>query len=163
MYPNITIHPPSHFTNQTMLKSLNNNTSSFSMENLLSKIPLRNKGKSPSPEMPEVHTNAGEGETNSNDEVRSHSEAERLSPSQHDARNDVFFGFSGCFKNRICSNCGQIDCNLLHCRMQSVNSEINSVKDNKPLLKFSVSAILGTENSRNNNQNGKILQGPLLT
>lgn len=125
------------------------------MESLLSKIPLRNDAKSPSSETAEALPNVAEGETNSNDEARSHSEAERLSPSQHEARNDVFFGFSGCFKNRICSNCGQIDCNLLHCRMQSVNSEINSVKDNKPLLKFSVSAILGTENSRNNNQNGK--------
>lgn len=168
MYPNISIHNQSLFSNQTMLKSLNNNTSPFSMENLLSK-----NGKS-SPEL----TESDRQDANSNDGARSQHECDRLSPNDKPEgvrqspnernehlrsspsdkfdridRNDVFFGFSGCFKNRICSNCGQLDCNSLHCRINGVSE---SVKDAKPVLKFSVSAILGTENQARNNVNGKI-------
>ncbi|KAF5285188.1 hypothetical protein FQR65_LT13303 [Abscondita terminalis] len=46
-----------------------------------------------------------------------------------------------CLKNRICSHCGRLDCNFLQCRMHSESI----IKDNKPVLKFSVSAILGND------------------
>lgn len=149
MYPNISIHNQQHFSNETMLKSLNNNASPFSMDNLLSKMPPSGKT---TPETPDGDRNQPEHDANSTDGARSQPESDRLSPNE---KQDVFFGFSGCFKNRICSNCGQIDCNLLHCRMQGVSSE-NSVKDAKPVLKFSVSAILGTDNQTRSIQNGKI-------
>lgn len=77
------------------------------------------------------------------------SDNERLSPNE---KTDVFFKFNNCFKNRICSNCGRLDCNFIQCRIQSENC----AKDNKPVLKFSVSAILGNEYQQNRTvHNGK--------
>lgn len=75
---------------------------------------------------------------------------DRLSPME---KSDVLLRFNGCFKNRICSNCGRLDCNYLHCRMTSDSM----IKDNKPVLKFSVSAILGNEQPSRTVQNGKCL------
>lgn len=83
--------------------------------------------------------------------TRSEGESDRLSPAV-EKNNDVFLRFNGCFKNRICSNCGRLDCNYLHCRMASDNI----IKDNKPVLKFSVSAILGNEQPSRNVQTGKL-------
>ncbi|CAG9770197.1 unnamed protein product [Ceutorhynchus assimilis] len=136
-----------------MLKSLNNNQNPFSMDNLLS------NGKI-SPELDlECDSNRAEDLTDSEykrnsyspnspkqeDELSDHVE-ERLSPNNND-----FFSRFNCIRNRICSNCGRLDCNFLQCRL---NSE-NLIKDSKPVLKFSVSAILGDEKrdgQRNNNR-----------
>lgn len=145
-----------HFLQSTekMLKSLNNNnTSPFSMENLLSREKL-------SPGNLEINLEKSEGNEGkyshesklslSPTENTHESDNERLSPSE---KNDVFLKFNNCFKNRICSNCGRLDCNFLQCRMQSDSC----VKDSKPVLKFSVSAILGNEHHQQNRsiQNGK--------
>lgn len=133
MFPNITLHSQQTLSNSTMLKSLNNNTSPFSMDNLLSKIP-------PSAVSPDVER-----------ENPSPTDGGRSSPSD---RGELLFGFGGCFKNRLCSNCGNIDCTLLHCRMQNGDG-LKELKDSKPVLKFSVSAILGTENQTRSVQNGE--------
>lgn len=56
-----------------------------------------------------------------------------------------------CLKNsnRVCSNCGRLDCNnvLQCCNSRGGGGEggVGIIKDNKPVLKFSVSAILGNE------------------
>ncbi|XP_008190706.2 homeobox protein DBX1 [Tribolium castaneum] len=73
------------------------------------------------------------------------SESERLTPE----KSDVFLRL----KNRICSNCGRLECNFFQCRITS------DIKDTKPVLKFSVSAILGDEHQqqRNNQQNENLL------
>lgn len=166
-----------HFLQNTekMLKSLNNNTSPFSMENLLSREKL-------SPENLELNLDKSDGsdskyshETKLSlspiENVQENSDNERLSPPPNttttitttanslnvinDKNDNVFFKFNNCFKNRICSNCGRLDCNYIQCRIQSDNCV---VKDNKPVLKFSVSAILGnTEHHQQsrNVQNGK--------
>lgn len=157
-----------HFLNSTekMLKSLNNNTSPFSMENLLSREKLSPENlevdRSPESERSplETYRNAKpvfkychEPKLSSSptENTRSESESDRLSPSE---KNEVFLRFNSCLKNRICSNCGRLDCNFLQCRMQGENL---TLKDNKPVLKFSVSAILGNEHQQEskNVQNGK--------
>lgn len=133
---------------QKMLKGLNNNNASpFSMENLLSRGKL-------SPENLDINDEDQEDNYKNKTEINnknclspSETENDRLSPVE---RADLYFRFNG-FKNRICSNCGRMDCNFLHCRMNS--GEI--VKDNKPVLKFSVSAILGDEPPTRSLQNGK--------
>lgn len=63
-----------------------------------------------------------------------------------------------CLKNRVCSSCGRVDCNVLQC----CNSRVvggdggGIIKDSKPVLKFSVSAILGNEQPTSRNiQSGK--------
>lgn len=162
-----------HFLNnpEKMLKSLNNNTSAFSMENLLSREKL-------SPENLEIindRNSADEIERSSlenfklthenlrltaqhekkvslspTENTRSESDVDRLSPSSQGDRNDLFLRFNNCFKNRICSSCGRLDCNFFQCRMND-----NVIKDNKPVLKFSVSAILGTEHQPKHIQTGK--------
>lgn len=56
-----------------------------------------------------------------------------------------------CLKNsnRVCSNCGRLDCNnvLQCCNSRGGGGEggVGIIKDSKPVLKFSVSAILGNE------------------
>ncbi|XP_050316297.1 homeobox protein DBX1 [Anthonomus grandis grandis] len=134
-----------------MLKSLNNNQNPFSMENLLS------NGKiSPiSPEMdlecdptrPEDLTEQdykrnsySPSSTKLEDDLSDHLE-ERMSPNERSNQNDFFSRFN-CIRSRICSNCGRLDCNFLQCRL---TSESMIIKDSKPVLKFSVSAILGDE------------------
>lgn len=155
-----------HFLQNTekMLKSLNNNTSPFSMENLLSREKL-------SPENLELNLDKSDcGDSKYSHEtklslsptenVQENSDNERLSPppnnntTSNDKNDNVFFKFNNCFKNRVCSNCGRLDCNFIQCRIQSDNCV---VKDNKPVLKFSVSAILGNEHHQQNRnvQNGK--------
>ncbi|KAG5881784.1 hypothetical protein JTB14_002959 [Gonioctena quinquepunctata] len=62
-------------------------------------------------------------------------------------RNDLFLRFNSCLRGRICSNCGRLDCNFLHCRLSE------GIKDSKPVLKFSVSAILGDEKLQQKNSN----------
>lgn len=60
-----------------------------------------------------------------------------------------------CLKNRVCSSCGRVDCNLLQC-CNRVGGSDGMIKDSKPVLKFSVSAILGNEQPTSRNiQNGK--------
>lgn len=135
-----------------MLKSLNNNQNPFSMDNLLS------NGKI-SPEIDlECDPNRVEdltetdfkrnsyspNSTKQEDELSDHNE-ERLSPT---TQGDFFSRFN-CLRNRICSNCGRLDCNYLQCRLNSDSL----IKDNKPVLKFSVSAILGDE-KREGQRNG---------
>lgn len=137
-------HNALHFinTSEKMLKSLNNNTSPFSMENLLSREKL-------SPQTSELSE-----DTESNfkfpaderkpigaedaDLPRLDVENDRLSPND---RNEMLARFNDCLKGRICSSCGRLDCNTFQCRMVVE-------KDTKPVLKFSVSAILGTENQQ---------------
>ncbi|CAG9861241.1 unnamed protein product [Phyllotreta striolata] len=122
---------------EKMLKSFNHQTN-FSMENLLSN------------ENPDASKDSEEYKASKMEE-----EDDRLSPIpvgglQADRAGDVFLRFNTCLRNRICSNCGRLDCNFIHCRLSE------SVKDNKPVLKFSVSAILGDEKlqqSNNNNNN----------
>ncbi|GJQ85889.1 hypothetical protein Trydic_g21745 [Trypoxylus dichotomus] len=152
---------------EKMLKSLNNNTSAFSMENLLSREKL-------SPENLEIiDRNSEDIERSSlenfrltqsekkqslspSETTRSEGENDRLSPALSPEKNDVFLRFNNCFKNSgICSSCGRLDCNFFQCRMN--DTAVSTVKDNKPVLKFSVSAILGTENQPKHIQNGKLL------
>lgn len=132
MFPNISIHAQPN----TMLKSLNNNTSPFSMDNLLSKIP-------PSASSP--------------DEERENPSPNDVNRSSPIDRRELVLGFGGCFKSRMCSNCGNADCTSIQCRMElrSNDDGLKELKDTKPVLKFSVSAILGTENQARNVQNGK--------
>lgn len=115
---------------EKMLKGLNNNNS-FSMESLLAE----NVESSNTP-----------------------------TPPADEEASDVLVR---CLKNtRVCSNCGRMDCNnFLQCcnsnRMVMGSDGISGggsiIKDSKPVLKFSVSAILGNEQptSRNVIQNGK--------
>lgn len=147
---------------EKMLKSINNNaTSAFSMENLL------NGGKM-SPENLEILTekttdtmdesleeqyeNKHELKTSMspNENTRSENENDRLTPE----KSDVFLPFNNCFKDRVCSNCGRYNCNFFSCRFSA--SE-HLIKESKPVLKFSVSAILGNEKKeqRNNTQTGE--------
>ncbi|KAF5301063.1 hypothetical protein FQA39_LY10882 [Lamprigera yunnana] len=127
---------------ERMLKSLNN-SSSFAMENLLAKMQHQPHGKI-LPENLIININ-GKNEEKSNednsksslspnDASRCEGESDRLSPID---KND----YLSCLKNRICSHCGRLDCNFLQCRMHSDNM----IKDTKPVLKFSVSAILGND------------------
>lgn len=148
---------------EKMLKSFNNNTSAFSMENLLShgKISPENlEINIEKPEEdhqkfnhhhPELKSSLSPAETS-----RSEGENDRLSPVVD--KSDIFLRFP-CFKNRVCSNCGRLECNFFQCRISS-----SDIKDTKPVLKFSVSAILGDEhhrqqqrNNHHHQQNGKCL------
>ncbi|KAK9886379.1 hypothetical protein WA026_015896, partial [Henosepilachna vigintioctopunctata] len=138
---------------EKMLKNFNNN-SPFSMENLLSngKISPENLDEKNDDSERNSEENYKISETlgypikcTSPDNTRSEGENERFSPNEG---NDVYLRFNNCFKNRICSNCGRLDCNFLHCRLGS--DEL--MKDNKPVLKFSVSAILGGETHRARNE-----------
>lgn len=132
---------------EKMLKSINNNQNPFSMENLLSSAAMTPEDKedtfkihqhmlkrSPSP--PVQHDKMDE-------------EDDRLSPTLSNDRTDMFMKFNNCLRSRMCSNCGRIDCNFLHCRLS------DSIKDTKPVLKFSVSAILGDEKLQQRNTSGK--------
>lgn len=88
----------------------------------------------------------------------SEGEMERLSPITGGTggvieKNDVFLRFNNCLRGRLCSNCGRLDCNFFQCRLSSESC----MKDNKPVLKFSVSAILGDEKGpQRTNSSGKI-------
>ncbi|XP_072380378.1 uncharacterized protein Dbx [Diabrotica undecimpunctata] len=135
---------------EKMLKSINNHHNSFSMENLLS------NGKI-SPENLDTSKDSEEFKTSPNPhQHKMEDEDDRLSPMSSGSlqadKNDVFLRFNSCLRNRICSNCGRLDCNFLQCRLS------DGIKDSKPVLKFSVSAILGDDklqqrNSNNNNDN----------
>ncbi|XP_057671106.1 homeobox protein DBX1 [Diorhabda carinulata] len=132
---------------EKMLKSINNNQNSFSMENLLSNGKL-------SPENLETSKDSEEFKNSHLNKIED--DDDRLSPissgSLQAEKNDVFLRFNSCLRNRLCSNCGRLDCNFIQCRLSE------GVKDSKPVLKFSVSAILGDDktqqrNSNNNNDN----------
>ncbi|XP_056637655.1 homeobox protein DBX1 [Diorhabda sublineata] len=132
---------------EKMLKSINNNQNSFSMENLLSNGKL-------SPENLETSKDSEEFKNSHQNKIED--DDDRLSPissgSLQAEKNDVFLRFNSCLRNRLCSNCGRLDCNFIQCRLSE------GVKDSKPVLKFSVSAILGDDktqqrNSNNNNDN----------
>lgn len=156
-----------HFINnpEKMLKSFNNNnTSAFSMENLLSReklspenleIEREDSERNPMEKFPIQHDKKLSLSPSDNTRI-SESENDRLSPASPAEKNDIFLRFNNCFKNAICSSCGRLECNFFQCRMSDgggINSSV--VKDNKPVLKFSVSAILGTENPTKHIQNGK--------
>lgn len=154
-----------------MLKSLNNNQSPFSMDNLLSSGKMSPEDLDgnkedlldrTSEENYKIHHHQQEmlmkrslspniGENRGKTEE----EEDRLSPIsstniQND-KNDVFLRFNNCLRSRICSNCGRFDCNFLQCRLTS-----DGLKDSKPVLKFSVSAILGDEKiEQRNSSSGK--------
>lgn len=137
-----------HFLNthrEKMLKSINQQNS-FSMENLLS------NGKI-SPE--NLDTSKDSEEYKASPQPKIEDDDDRLSPmssgSLQAEKNDVFLRFNSCLRSRICSNCGRLDCNFIHCRLSE------GIKDTKPVLKFSVSAILGDDKlqQRNHNINGK--------
>lgn len=151
-----------------MLKSINNNQSPFSMDSLLSSGKISpedldsNKEdilERSSEENYKIHHHQQEllmkrslspGINESRGKVED--EEDRLSPipstNIHNDRNDVFLRFNNCLRSRICSNCGRLDCNFLQCRLTS-----DSLKDSKPVLKFSVSAILGDEKIQHRNSN----------
>lgn len=151
-----TLHLINH--REKMLKSFNNN-SPFSMENLLStgKISPENleiniSDKSQEDEHGLKYSQDLKSSLSPAETTRSESENDRLSPNSE--KNELFLRFNNCFKNRICSNCGRLECNFLQCRISSDSL----IKDTKPILKFSVSAILGDEHhqqQRNSQQNGK--------
>lgn len=148
---------------ERMLKSLNN-SSSFSMENLLAK--MQPNGKI-SPENLVININGKNGEEterNAEEHMRMIQENSKSSlspcePNRGDVESDRlsplektdYLNFNNCLKNRICSHCGRLDCNFLQCRMHSENV----IKDNKPVLKFSVSAILGNDEPERNIRSGK--------
>ncbi|XP_074041829.1 homeobox protein Dbx [Leptinotarsa decemlineata] len=152
-----------HFVNthrEKMLKGLNNNQSPFSMESLLS------SGKM-SPENLDLKDSKEDSEESyksphlikrspSPSNGKMEDDDDRLSPMSSGSipvdRNDVFLRFNNCLRSRMCSNCGRLDCNFLHCRLSE------SIKDSKPVLKFSVSAILGDEKlqQRNNNSDNLV-------
>ncbi|XP_045467357.1 homeobox protein engrailed-like SMOX-2 [Harmonia axyridis] len=140
---------------EKMLKSLNNNASPFSMESLLS------NGKM-SPET--VDEKNDESERNSEEGYRVSeslgypskcvSPENARSEGEGEEKNDVFLKFGNCFKGRICTNCGRLDC-MLRCRL----STEELMKDSKPVLKFSVSAILGDDRGHGgrNEQNDNLV------
>lgn len=156
MFQNTALHFLSN--SEKMLKGINNNTSPFSMENLLSREKL-------SPESLDLNERTSEDHNRISLEAfkmsherqrllqekksatipleitRADGESDRLTPNE---KNDLFSKFNNCFKSRICSNCGRFDCNLFQCRM----NENVVIKDQKPVLKFSVSAILGNEHQQ---------------
>lgn len=155
-----------------MLKGLNNNTSAFSMENLLSREKLSPSNLDNSDEtdrsslenfkLSHDHLKFGQHEKkpslSPSDNARIDPDNDRLSPVLTGDKNDLFLRFNNCFnKNAICSSCGRFDCNFFQCRMGE--SVVSTVKDSKPVLKFSVSAILGTENQPKHIQNGKLKTG----
>nr|CAH7756232.1 unnamed protein product [Callosobruchus chinensis] len=128
-----------------MLRSINNNQSPFSMDNLLStgKISPENLDLKRDEDLHHIIKRSPSPVAN----ARQEEEEDRLSPALANDRNEMFLRFNSCLRNRICSNCGRLDCNFIHCRFG------DSIKDSKPVLKFSVSAILGDEKiqPRNNN------------
>ncbi|XP_044763572.1 homeobox protein DBX1 [Coccinella septempunctata] len=140
---------------EKMLKSLNNNASPFSMDSLLA------TGKM-SPDNPD-DKNLDDSERNSEESYKMSetsgyptkcvSPENTRSEGEAEEKNDVFLKFGHCLKGRICSNCGRLDCSMLQCRLGTEDL----MKDNKPVLKFSVSAILGddrghgTRNEHNDN------------
>ncbi|XP_017777667.1 PREDICTED: homeobox protein DBX1 [Nicrophorus vespilloides] len=148
-------HHHHHHHNNNSSSIINNNASPFSMESLLSS---REKLS------PEIGEKESDGEFKKSD---NNSESDRTSPDRQIAssaglqqqqqlmassKDDVLARFNSCFKNRICSNCGRLDCNLIQCRLGTENI----IKDTKPVLKFSVSAILGNEYHQQNNNRHSI-------
>ncbi|XP_060533731.1 H2.0-like homeobox protein [Cylas formicarius] len=135
-----------------MLKTLNNNQNPFSMDNLLA-------GGKMSPEHLELDLgdqakedlvedgskrDGYSPESPAHDEDGLEDQLDRLSPAEKS--NEFLNRFNTCLRNRICSNCGRLDCNFFQCRFGSDGL----IKDNKPVLKFSVSAILGDEKKEQN-------------
>ncbi|KAK9753877.1 hypothetical protein QE152_g1552 [Popillia japonica] len=163
MFHNTTLHLLNN--PEKMLRSLNNNTSAFSMENLLSREKLspenleiidRNAEDIDRSSLENFRLNQSDKKPSSSpsETTRSEGENDRLSPVISPEKNDLFLRFNNCFKNSgICSSCGRLDCNFFQCRM----NDVNVVKDNKPVLKFSVSAILGTENQPKHIQNESLV------
>lgn len=138
-----------------MLKSLNNNQNPFSMDNLLATGKISPEIELDDPNRAEDLTDSdykrnsySPASTKQEDELSDHVD-ERLSPPNERTHHSDFLSRFNCIRNRICSNCGRLDCNYLQCRL---NSE-NLIKDSKPVLKFSVSAILGDE-KREGQRNG---------
>ncbi|XP_030755135.1 homeobox protein DBX1 [Sitophilus oryzae] len=136
-----TLHLVAHRTK--MLKSLNNPQNPFSMDNLLA-----GNGKS-SPEMDlergdEMGDRGGYSPPSRyakhEDDLSDQVSEGRLSPGDRGGASDLLSRFS-CLRGRLCSNCGRLDCNYLQCRLTSESL----IKETKPVLKFSVSAILGDE------------------
>ncbi|KAJ8916065.1 hypothetical protein NQ315_010933 [Exocentrus adspersus] len=163
-----------HFVNahrEKMLKSINNNQSQspFSMDSLLS------SGKISPEDLDNSKEDLLDRSSEENYKIHHHHQQEmltkrslspginenhgkieeeddRLSPVSatniHSDKHDVFLRFNNCLRSRICSNCGRLDCNFLHCRLSS-----EGLKDTKPVLKFSVSAILGDDKIQQRNTN----------
>lgn len=137
-----------------MLKSLNNNASPFSMESLLG-----NGNRSPE----NADEKNEDSERNSEESYKMSetmgypmkcvSPEDGRSEGEVEEKNDVFLKFGNCLKGRICSGCGRLDCNMLQCRLGTGDL----IKDNKPVLKFSVSAILGDDRGHGarHEQNGE--------
>lgn len=123
---------------EKMLKSLSshNNASPFSMESLLAREKLSpdNLEKSEEQELRRMSGPESDGEAESGPQTVQQAAA---------TATDVLLKLNSCFKSRICSGCGRLDCGYLQCRVQS--DAHGYAKDSKPVLKFSVSAILGTE------------------
>lgn len=132
---------------EKMLKSINNNQSPFSMENLLSSAVMSPEDKE---ETYKLHQHMlKRSPSPSVQQEKMDEEDDRLSPVLSNDKNEMFLRFNNCLRSRMCSNCGRIDCNFLHCRLS------DSIKDTKPVLKFSVSAILGDEKLQQRNSSGK--------
>ncbi|XP_025834872.1 homeobox protein DBX1-A [Agrilus planipennis] len=147
--------PPDMFqflqTKDKMLKSLNNNSSPFLMENLLghhgrlspenleikieenAALELQKTAEKLTQENLRFFQENYKMPSSPTDSNRSEGEIDRLSPNE---RKDKVLDFNNCFNN----------CNFFQCRLQS--DQI--LKDSKPVLKFSVSAILGKDDTRRN-------------
>lgn len=134
---------------EKMLKSINNNQSSFSMENLLSGAGMSPEEKEETFKLHQHMLKRSPSPIAQPEKIDE--EDDRLSPALSNDKNDMFLRFNNCLRSRMCSNCGRIDCNFLQCRVS------DSIKDTKPVLKFSVSAILGDEKLQQRNSSGECI------
>lgn len=133
-----------------MLKSINNNQSPFSMDNLLSSAGISPEDKEENFKLHQHMLKRSPSPTVQQEKMDE--EDDRLSPALSNEKTDMFLKFNNCLRSRMCSNCGRIDCNFLQCRLS------DSIKDTKPVLKFSVSAILGDEKLQQRSNSGKLYQ-----
>lgn len=123
-----------------MLKSINNNSSSpFSMENLLAGAKL-----SPENLVLNLHQSRTKGSPQDCKGDGRMAQQEEL-----DGADRLSLDFNTCLRGR-CSSCGRLDCNFVECRDRE-----SMTKDSKPVLKFSVSAILGDQEHGKNLHGGK--------
>lgn len=130
-----------------MLKSINNNQSPFSMDNLLSSAGISPEDKEESFKLHQHMLKRSPSPLVQQEKLDE--DDDRLSPALSNEKTDMFLKFNNCLRSRMCSNCGRIDCNFLQCRLS------DSIKDTKPVLKFSVSAILGDEKLQQRSSSGK--------
>lgn len=125
-------------SSERMLKGFSNNSSSaFAMENLLASGKL-------TPE--NLVLNLHQSRVKASQECKGE-------PEELDGSDRLSLDINTCLRGR-CSNCGRLDCNIAECRGRE-----SLTKDSKPVLKFSVSAILGDQEHGRNLHGGKHMRG----